>query len=131
MPILPIVRKPKRRSETVELVHPIRIALNKLPGVRVWRNNSGVLKDPFGTPVRYGLGTGSADLIGLCCRPWTPAPSPARFLALEVKRRGEYPTVDQAAWLRCVRELGGFACVVHSVDEALAAVQRCREGHDQ
>jgi hypothetical protein len=51
-----------------------------------------------------------------------------RLLALEVKRPGEYPTEDQRRWLAFVRSMGGFACVVRSVGEAIAAVQRARDG---
>ena len=105
-----------RRNETRELTHPIRAALNVLPGVRVWRNTQGYDRR---TKTVYGLAVGSADLVGLV---------DSRFVALEVKWPDEKPDEDQVAWLATVRELGGFACVVHSVDEALAAVARCRAG---
>jgi len=38
---------------------------------------------------------------------------------------------DERRWLGEVRKLGGFAAVVHSVDEALAAVARCRAGESE
>jgi hypothetical protein len=49
-----------------------------------------------------------------------------------VKRRpGGKTRPDQDRWLASVRKLGGFACVVRSVDEAVAAVARCRQGWSQ
>lgn len=123
MPPIPKPARSRRASETLELVHPIRVALNCIHGVRVWRNNVGMLEDRNGRPVRYGLAIGSADLVGLVrCGLW------ARFFALEVKRPGHRPTEEQHAWLKTVRELGGFACVVETVEQATAAVLRCREG---
>lgn len=120
---VPNLNRPKilRRNETRELTHPIQAALNKMDGVRVWRNNSGMLKDHRGVPLRYGMGNGSADLIG-CVR----VGGVGRYFALEVKRPGQVPTTDQYAWMATVRLLGGFACVVHSVEEAAKAVLRCR-----
>ena len=45
-----------------------------------------------------------------------------RFIAFEVKMPGKKPTPEQLAWHRIVNESGGLAVVVHSVDEALAAL---------
>jgi hypothetical protein len=144
---------PPRRSETRELTHPCRVALNKLAGVRVWRNNVGIIELPTGGRLQYGLGIGSADLVGLVdvqviymvtlkklatpdemglVQAWPASPHPfARFFALETKLPGKRPTAEQRAWASVVRQLGGFACVVMSVDEALAAVERCRAGESE
>jgi hypothetical protein len=51
-----------------------------------------------------------------------------RFFALEVKRPGEKPTEEQVRWLSTVRDGGGFAAVVHSEEEAVAALERAKEG---
>ncbi len=52
-----------------------------------------------------------------------------RFIALEVKRPDAPRTPDhQLRFLEIVRKRGGFGCVVHSVDEALAAVGRAERG---
>lgn len=50
-------------SETA-LVKAIRVALMGLGWVRVFRNNVTVLPDARGIPIRAGLGSGSADLVG-------------------------------------------------------------------
>lgn len=38
-----------------------------------------------------------------------------RFLGIEVKRPGNYPTPHQAAFLMRIREAGGIAFIAHSV----------------
>lgn len=46
-----------------------------------------------------------------------------RFIALEVKRLGQKPTAIQRVELARVAAHGGTAAVVHSVDEARAALE--------
>jgi hypothetical protein len=130
-------RKPKRRNETRDLVKPIMAALNVLPGVRVWRNNVGQLEWAPGQRLSYGLAIGSADLVGMvrvrtCCEGCCIGSALYRacFFSLEVKWPGKKPTDDQDRWADVVRELGGFCAVVHSVEEARAAVERCRRGEN-
>lgn len=114
-------------------------------GLRMWRNNSGVLEDINGRPVRYGLANDSAqmnkrikshDLIG-----WWPRcvwyadnkdlPPVAQFVSIECKREdwfGGYPNVPdrkrfnereeaQAVWLDMVRADGGISGFVRCVAE--------------
>jgi hypothetical protein len=84
-----------------------------------WRNNVGIATyvSPAGTvcTVRYGLAPGSADLVGIRVRD-------GRFVALEVKQRGQHATPEQQQWLALVRKCGGIAAEVHSVAEALEAL---------
>jgi Holliday junction resolvase len=56
---------------------------------------------------------GTPDIIG-CCE--------GRFFALEVKQPGKRPTPIQSLRLEAIAEAGGIAAVVHSSDEALAAL---------
>lgn len=113
-------------------------------GARVFRNNTGVaLAISAGTawgaavqkciayvgklgfkasPIKYGLCEGSADLIGWRTVTVTPAmvgKPVALFLALEVKTKTGTPTEEQVNFLLRVREAGGLAGVVRSVDEAI------------
>lgn len=108
-----------------EIQTAIRLALARVPGVVLWRNSTGVaIHDPGTSRARtrrYGLSPGSADLVGIL------APS-GRFLALEVKRPGQSPRPEQVRFLELVRRFSGFAAVVDSVDSALAAVERARQG---
>ena len=64
----------------------------------------------------YGLGVGSADLIG-CCVP------SGRFLGLEVKTATGRLSEDQRRWLAVWAKRGALVGVVRSVDEALALVR--------
>lgn len=98
----------------------IRVALGRMPDVALWRNSVGATRDGERV-VRYGLAVGSADLVGVL------APT-GRILALEVKGPSGRVAPAQAAWLGVVRRFGGFAAVVRSVDEAVAAVERARGG---
>lgn len=112
---------------TAKLERPVldEIRLTRLDGVVLWRNGIG-----YGTPpgcnhlIWYGLPEGSADLIGIC---------DGRFVSIEVKRPGRDTTAKarrekQRLWRELVRSRGGFATVVRSVDEYVAAIGRCREG---
>ena len=101
-----------------EIQQAIRLAVQG-PDIVLWRNNvgHGVLSD--GRHIDYGLAVGSADLVGICA---------GRFFAIEVKAPKGRVTDEQRQWIALVQSKGGFACVVRSVDEALAAVERCRKG---
>lgn len=98
----------------------IRTALGIRPDVILWRNNTGVLPSPTGA-TRFGLGVGSADLVGML------SPS-GRFFALEVKTPSGKVSEDQRRWHDVVRRHGGFCAVVRSVAEAEAALERAKRG---
>jgi hypothetical protein len=69
--------------------------------------------------VRFGLCVGSADLIGCL---------DGRFIALEVKAASGRLRPEQERWIAFVRSIRGFAAVVRSEEEALAAIERARAG---
>lgn len=104
-----------------EVQHAIRVALGRVADLTLWRNNTGALKDSSGRVVRYGLAVGSADLIGIL------APA-GRLVALEVKTTSGRTTPEQNLFLDLVRRRGGFAAVVRSAEDALAALDRARAG---
>jgi hypothetical protein len=106
----------------------IRITLGRIPDLRMFRNNVGVAQ-VRGTHIRYGLAKGSADLIGWLALkpPLVPYPI-ARFMSLEIKTETGKPTEEQKMWMEMVQRFGGFACIVRSPKEALAAVERARNG---
>lgn len=101
-----------------EILAEIRLALGMDAGVVLWRNSVG-LAFTNGRPIHYGLAVGSSDLLGIC---------DGRFVALEVKTSAGRVAAAQAQFLDLVRAKGGFACVVRSPEEALAAIARCRAG---
>lgn len=92
-------------------------------GIYLWRNNSGVLRDDRGVPVRFGLGNDSSrinavlkssDLIGIM--------PDGRFIAIEVKAPGwRGPRTEreraQKAFIDLVRRQGGVAGFVTSIEE--------------
>lgn len=96
-------------------------------GVRLFRNNVGVLRDETGRPVRYGLANDSksvndriksADLIGI--RPVLITPSHLGsvvgvFVSREIKAAGwKYSGTDretaQLKWAQMIAGCGGDAC---------------------
>ncbi len=107
-----------------DIQNACRLAVGALSDVRIFRNSTGQLRDHRNVPVKFGLAVGSADLIGVL------APS-GRFLSLEVKTAKGRTTPEQDTWAEMVRRFGGFACVVRSAEEALAAVERARKGESQ
>jgi hypothetical protein len=111
----------RRRGSTPEgrLLRRIVEALRGESDLLVWRNTVGV-GEHDGRRVTYGLALGSSDLIGLL------APR-GRFVALEVKTPDGRLTEHQARFLERVRQHGGIAAVVRSVDEARATIAQARQ----
>ena len=96
-------------------------------GWKLWRNNTGVLLNPRGQPIRFGLcndsaavnaNVKSADLIGI--RPVLITPDMVgsvigQFVSLECKHEGWKPSpkdsheIAQARWAEIVKQAGGYA----------------------
>ena len=89
----------------------IMVALSQA-GCLIWRNNTGVLKDKTGRPIKFGLCKGGSDLIGVA--------KDGRFLAVEVKTATGRVRPEQVAFIDAVRRAGGRAGVARSVDDALS-----------
>ena len=108
----------------------VRVALGSEIDLVLWRNNVGQAEHWTGrevSRVRYGLAPGSADLVGIL----RLLSGVGRFFALEIKTPKGRAADEQRQWLELVRRMGGFACVVRSVDEARAALGRARNGKVQ
>lgn len=99
------------------ILRDIRAALNTARDsqghfrCRVVRNTVGVAETD-GRAFRYGLGTGSPDLVGML--------RGGRAFAVEVKRPGQKLRAEQQAWFKSFYTWGGLGGVATSVDEALA-----------
>ncbi len=123
------------------LSNAIALAVGGLPDVRLWRNNTGTIRDSRNIPVSFGLAVGSADRVGIVL-------PHGRFLSIEVKRPGYRPPSDetlykarshvackcgachynsQLDWCDTIRRFGGVAGIVDSVEQALALVDEARK----
>lgn len=91
-------------------------------GSKIWRNNTGVLKNADGVPVRFGLCVGSSDLIGITPVIITPdmvGQAVGVFTAVEVKTETGRPTKEQLNFINAVKAAGGIAGIARSPREAL------------
>lgn len=111
----------KDKPREADVQQAIRLALGLEPGLVMFRNNIGAaVHHDSGRPVQYGVGgKGGSDLIGLLN---------GRFIALEIKRPGGKVTAEQWGFIDLIRHNGGFAAIVHSVDEAKQAIERAKRG---
>ena len=103
------------------ILQEIRIGLSSTPDVRIFRNQTGALKDTEGRLVTFGLCKGSSDLIGwksIVITPEMIGQRVAVFLAVEVKRPKKNPTPEQTNFLERVAAAGGIAGVARSVEDA-------------
>jgi hypothetical protein len=108
----------------IDIQQQIRLALGRIPGLVLWRNNTGVA-DHKGAKVRYGLAVGSSDLIGIYSQVIGPehvGSTFGRFLAGEVKAPGGTVSDDQSRFLSLVSTRGGLAGVWRSTADALATL---------
>lgn len=121
------------------IMQDIRSALSN-GAVRLFRNNIGqgwmgaARQNPStGTvvmanahQVRFGLPSGSGDLIGwesVTITPEMVGRKLAVFVSIEVKAPKGRETTDQIAWAHAVRDAGGIAGTARSVDEARALLE--------
>lgn len=128
--------KPMLESENEDL---IRIEASR-HGIKLWRNNSGALKDETGRQVRYGLGNESkeindrlksSDEIGIASIIITPemvGMTIGVFTAFEVKKPGwKYSGTGregaQKNFIDFVTRLGGIAAFIENVDSVHNVLQ--------
>jgi hypothetical protein len=99
-------------------------------GLRLLRNNVGVMQDERGNFVRYGVGgKGGSDLMG-----WYAHGTSAIFTVVEVKREDWKPPSEtaqgadavryrkQRTFLYAVGRAGGIACFATSVQDVRDAI---------
>lgn len=118
----------------------IMIAVSRLPGVRIFRNNTGLAwtgqskSTGSGTvvitdarPLHAGLCKGSSDLIGwttIQVAPEMLGKKVAIFTALETKTASGRATPEQLNFIKAVQDAGGIAGVARSESDALRIVQQ-------
>jgi len=102
-----------------QLQDEIRLALGRVDGLVLWRNNIGVGEvrhgaNERGYKIRFGVGgPGGADLVGIYR---------GRFVAVEVKTERGRQTEEQRMFQQLVERKGGVYVVLRSVDDAQAWV---------
>lgn len=109
------------------ILQRIRLTASKVPGVRLFRNNVGGLKDQQGRFVTFGLHPGSADLIGWKSITVTPdmvGRKVAVFVSIECKTETGKVRPDQQHWQLVIQEAGGIACIARSEDTALQCLTK-------
>lgn len=135
-------------SEETNIVRRIMLKIGALPGVRIFRNNSGSAwigeSRRFTTPqtinvqsgdvlirnARYftaGLCTGSSDLIGLKSVVVTPemvGKPVALFVACEVKTKSGRATAEQVAFVEMVNRAGGIGFIARDENEAFNFINK-------
>lgn len=92
-------------------------------GCRLFRNNTGAIKDANGRLIRFGLCKGSSDLIGFKPVKITPemvGRTVAVFVAVEVKTPSGKSTPEQVHFIDKVKENGGMAGIARSVQDVFA-----------
>lgn len=100
------------------LKNEVRLALGRREDVVMWNNESGVAR--YGTSVvRYGVGKGGSDLIGII-------KGSGRFLAIEIKTGNARLTKEQKLFQQLVRAFGGVAETVRTVDDATGLIDHIK-----
>lgn len=100
-----------------------RAALVRTGHLLLWVNPVGKDRE---THVRYGLGLGSPDLLGIL-RTGTPG----RLFGLETKTPVGRLSENQKRWHRVARAAGAFVAVARSEAEALEALGRALMGKSE
>lgn len=112
-------------SET-PLLNAIRKRASEL-GARLFRNNTGMIRDADGRTHRFGLTVGGSDLIGYVPVRVTASMvglNVAVFVAIEVKAGKTATTPEQLAFIQAVWRAGGLAGVARNIEEAEAILCR-------
>lgn len=97
--------------------------LGTVPGVYAFKSGAGLFPMAYkgkARMVRMGR-PGVSDIVGwqksFVGNGWGDGVVSARFLAIEVKKPGRYPTPEQQAFLDSVRDAGGISICARSVDD--------------
>jgi len=110
----------------------MRLCLLKLSeyGSRVFRNNTGVIKDKDGRYHRFGLAVGSSDIIGLTAVVITNEMVGKRiavFTAIEVKSEKGIVSKEQKLFNQMVLDNGGIVGIARSPEQSLQIINKYLE----
>ena len=99
----------------------------------IWRQNAGVVmigEGKFRRPFQAAP-KGASDLLGVLRPPVGTDLVGGRVVSLEVKLTKGKVTATQRDWLQSIRDHGGFAAVVRSVDAAVQSIKRAKMGESK
>jgi hypothetical protein len=119
-----------RRQQEAALTDRIRQAIDITDLCRGWRNNTGIathVKESGIYKMRYGLGVGSPDIIGIRRTLITPEMVGRHlgvFFGNEVKRPGETREPEQEEWENVIRRFNGIYILSSTVAESVDALRR-------
>ena len=125
-----IDHKASSKMSEQRIQQEIRIACSR-GQTRLFRNNTGTLRDQHGRPVSFGLCKGSADLIGwkrVTVTEEMVGSTVAVFASSEVKSKTGRLRPEQQQWLDAVQAAGGIAGVARSVEDAQALLATQPDG---
>lgn len=97
-----------------ELLAAILNRFGSRPGVRLWRQNTGMARTPGGQLVRFGV-PGQADISGL------RIPSGQR-VEIECKSARGHQTQQQRNWQAMIEKHGGLYILARSVEDVERAL---------
>ena len=103
-----------------EVMGEARLIAGLMPGVRLYRNNTGALKNPQGRKVEFGLCPGSSDLIGFQSITITldmVGKKVAQFVACECKAWDGTLSEEQENFIEVVNSFGGKAFAIWDAAE--------------
>ena len=103
------------------LLNEILVQINRIPGVRAWRQNSGLFFSRQGRGVRASV-PGSADITGIV----TCARGCGHRLEIEVKTPGVTQSEQQESFESMVTSRGGTYILARCVDDAIAGIEAAR-----
>lgn len=95
-----------------QIMRAIRHAVNQTGRARLVRNNVGV---DIERGIKFGLGVGSADLVGML--------RGGRTFAIEVKTDVGRLSKEQQAWWRAFRAWGGLGGMARNEEQAMQLLE--------
>lgn len=105
----------------LRLLNEILVQINRIPGVRAWRQNSGLFFTREGRGVRASV-PGSADITGVV----TCERGCGHRLEVEVKTPGVSQSEQQEAFEIMIVSRGGVYILARTVDDAINGIQAAR-----
>lgn len=116
---------PAQEPSEAQILRDVLVAVSAIPGVVVWRQNSGLYYTPDGRGgwrrVRAAI-PGAADITGLIRGDHWDGHRSGRRLEIECKTRAGRQSEDQRAFQRMVEAHGGLYVLARSAEEAVTAV---------